>query len=278
MRRSLLFIPANNPGMLQNADVFEADAVIFDLEDAVHITEKDASRDLLASFLKLVKLDQIEIIVRVNEISDLDEVINEKINTILLPEATLETLVLLDKKLTVLEKKYKFKKEIGVIALIESPDSVMNVYQISKQPRVNGLLLGAEDLSTYLGVKRTLEAREIEFARSMVIFAAKASHIDAIDTPFTDTNDLDSLKKDVISGKSLGMTAKACIHPNQIDTVNRLFLPSAEEIEHAKKILLAKEIADRDGLGAFSVDGKMVDKPIIARAQKIIENSKGMMK
>lgn len=274
MRRSLLFIPANNPGMLQNADVFGADAVIFDLEDAVHITEKDAAKDLLASLLRFVKLDKIEIIVRINKLTDLDAIMNEKIDTILLPEATVDGLVQLDHKLTSLEKKYKFKKTINIIALIETPESVLNALQIAKQNRVNGLLLGAEDLSTFLGVTRTLIGREIEFARSMIVYAAKSLEIDAIDTPFTDTSDLDGLAFDTANGKTLGMTAKSSIHPNQIDTINQLFLPTTEEIAHATKILLAKEKADRDGLGAFSVDGKMVDKPIINRALRIIEKSK----
>lgn len=274
MRRSLLFIPANNPGMLQNADVFGADAVIFDLEDAVHINEKDAAKDLLASLLNVVKLGDIEVIVRINKLTDLDAIMNGRIDTILLPEATVDTLVLLDKKLTVLEKKYKLNKSIQIIALIETPESVLNALHIAKQNRVNGLLLGAEDLSTFLGVTRTLIGKEIEFARNMVIYAAKSQDIDAIDTPFTDTNDLDGLALDTTNGKTLGMTAKALIHPNQVDTINQLFLPTSEEILYAKKILKAKEIADRAGLGAFSVDGKMVDKPIINRALKVLEKSK----
>ena len=134
--------------------------------------------------------------------------------------------------------------------------------------------MGAEDLSTYLGVRRTLEGKEIEFARNMVIYAAKSMGIDAIDTPFTDTNDIDGLNKDIEYAKQLGMNAKACIHPNQIESVNHLFRPSQEDILFAQKILLAKEQADREGLGAFSVDGKMVDKPIIDRALQIIKASK----
>lgn len=275
MRKSLLFIPANQPAMLQNADVFDADAVIFDLEDGVHLSEKDAAKDLLISFLSTFELSNIEVIIRLNEITDLDEIMHARIDTILLPKANEETLVLLDYKLTSLENKFKFEKMIGVIALIETPESVLNALTIAKQNRVNGLLLGAEDLATYLGVPRTLKGYEIEFARNMVIYAAKSVEIDAIDTPFVDTNDLEGLSNDTLHGKSLGMSAKTCIHPNQIDTVNHIFLPSKEEIDHALKILLAKDKADLSGLGAFSVDGKMIDQPIIKRAQQIIEKSKG---
>lgn len=274
MRKSLLFIPANHPGMLQNVDIFDADAVIFDLEDGVALTEKDAAKDLLASFFKHFHLKDIEKIVRINEINDLDTIMSEHIDTICLPKADIDTLKMLDKKLSTLEKKYKFNHKIQVIALIETPESVLNALSIAKQQRVTGLLLGAEDLATYLGVKRTLEGKEIEFARNMVIYAAKSVGIDAIDTPFTDTNDIDGIKKDIEHAKQLGMNAKACIHPNQIESVNLLFRPTQEEILFAQKILLAKEQADQEGLGAFSVDGKMIDKPIIDRAMQIIKASK----
>jgi citrate lyase subunit beta/citryl-CoA lyase len=275
MRRSLLFIPANHPAMLQNADIFDSDAVIFDLEDGVHLTEKDAAKDLLISFLDTFKLNDIEIIVRINEINDLNEIMHKRIDTILLPKGDQKSLLLLDQTLTSLEKKHKLKKKIKIIALIETPESVLNALDIAKQKRVNGLLLGAEDLATYLGVTRTIEGHEIEFARNMVIYAAKSYQMDAIDTPFVDTNDFVGLKQDTLYAKSLGMSGKACIHPNQIDLINTLFLPSKEDIQYAQKILLAKEKADQDGLGAFSVDGKMIDQPIIKRAKNIIEKSKG---
>jgi len=274
MRKSLLFIPANHPGMLQNVDIFDADSVIFDLEDGVALTEKDAARDLLVSFFEHFQLKAVEKIVRINEINDLDVIFSHHIDTICLPKADVTSLKSLDKKLSSLEKKNKTNHQISIIALIETPESILNALDIAKQPRVNGLLLGAEDLSTYLGVRRTHEGTEIEFARNMVIYAAKANGIDAIDTPFTDTIDLDGLKKDIDHAKVLGMNAKACIHPNQIEIVNELFKPSKADILYAQKILLAKEKADAEGLGAFSVDGKMVDKPIIDKAIQIIKASK----
>lgn len=274
MRKSLLFIPANHPGMLQNVDIFDADGIIFDLEDGVALTEKDAAKDLLASFFKHFHLNNIEKIVRINEINDLDMIMSVHIDTICLPKADVPALKMLDKKLSTLEKKYKLSHKIQVIALIETPESVLSALSIAKQERVNGLLLGAEDLSTYLGVQRTFEGKEIEFARNMVIYAAKSMGIDAIDTPYTDTNDIEGLKKDIEHAKQLGMNAKACIHPNQIESINQLFRPSQEEILYAQKILLAKEKADQEGLGAFSVDGKMVDKPIIDRAIQMIKASK----
>lgn len=274
MIRSLLFIPANHPGMMQNADIFNADAVIFDLEDGVIASEKDAAKDLLVSFLNHFHMQHKKIIIRINNIDEVQTIIHPFIHGFLLPKADEASLLLLDKTLTSLEKKMKFDHLFHVIALIETPESVLNALNIAKIPRVTGLLLGAEDLATHLGVSRTLEGREIEFARNMVIYAAKAYHKDAIDTPYTDVNNINGLKQDTFNAKNIGMNAKACIHPNQIDTINEIFMPTQEEIDFARKIMIAKEKADLDGLGAFSVDGKMIDQPIILRAKHILEKIK----
>ena len=271
MIKSLLFIPANHPGMMQNADIFNADAIIFDLEDGVIHTEKDAAKDLLNNYFNHYHYHHKHIIIRINHDDDILYISLEKVNAILLPKATEESVLLLDKKLSAAEKKQKIQQNIGIIALIETPESVLKALSIAKHDRVTGLLLGAEDLATHLGVQRTIEGHEIEFARNMVIYAAKSYQKDAIDTPFTDVNDIDGLKRDAAYAKSLGMNAKTCIHPNQIEVVNQVFMPSKEDIAFAKKIMLAKEKAEQQGLGAFSVDGKMIDQPIILRAKKILD-------
>ncbi len=275
MRKSLLFIPANQPGMLQNVDIFQADGIIFDLEDAVHLTEKDAARDLLQSFFNSVELKNMEAIVRIHHLDDIPAIINPRLDTICLPKADLEGLKKLNRILTTYERKYRLSKKIGVIALIETPESILNALAIAKAPRVNGILLGGEDLSTSLHVMRTVEGKEIEFARNMVIYAAKSVEIDAIDTPFTNVEDNKGLETDILHAKALGMNAKACIHPNQIELVNRLFMPSLTEIEFAKKVVLAMKDAEKQGLGAFTVDGKMVDQPVITRALQVLNASEG---
>jgi citrate lyase subunit beta/citryl-CoA lyase len=280
MRRSLLFIPANTPAMMQNADVFEADAVIFDLEDAVQLTEKDAAVDLFVQFVNQFKLKDIEIIVRINGLDtpygedNLRRIVSNHIDTIMLPKATVQSTAYCEGLIRKIEKKHKMTKEIQIIPIIERAISVIEAYEIASFERVNGLLLGAEDLSTDLEVERTEEGTEILFARSMVIMAAKANGIDAIDTPYTSTHHIQGLEKDARFAKSLGMNAKACIHPNQIDAVNHVFSPSMEAILHAKRIIEAEQEAIKQQRGAFSVDGKMVDKPIIERARKILEKAK----
>lgn len=165
-------------------------------------------------------------------------------------------------------------KKIGVIPIIELASSILDVREIATSPRVNGLLLGAEDLSSDLEVSRTLAGDEIFYARSMIAISCRAYNIDAIDTPFTDVRNEEGLLADSQKARGLGMNAKACIHPNQIDIVNKIFSPSKEQIEQALRILKAFENAQKEGKGVFSLDGKMVDKPIIERAKKTIDKAK----
>ena len=280
MRRSLLFIPANSPAMLQNADVFAADAVIFDLEDAVITSEKDAALSLVNEYLKKFNLDQLEIIIRINGLDtpyskdELNTIINNSIDTIMLPKATHENTLQLSKILDQIEKQKKLSKKVGIIPIIELAKSVIEINQIASVNRVTGLLLGGEDLATDLEVDRTEQGLEILLSRSMVVLAAKANQIDAIDTPFIQTQNEEGLQKDALFAKSLGMNAKSCIHPNQIDIINSVFTPSEKEIEYAKKIMQAVSENKDNQKGAFSVDGKMIDKPIIERAQRLLKKAK----
>jgi len=280
MRRSLLFIPANAPAMLQNADVFAADAVIFDLEDSVLIDQKDAANELLKQYLVQFSNLNMEKIVRINGVDtpffehDLKQIVSDQIDTIMLPKATKKAVEMVSNLLDKIEKMKKMKKKISLIPIIELAISFIEIHEIASNSRVSGLLLGAEDLATDLEVERTEVGHEIFYARSQVIITAKAYKIDAIDTPYTNTQSHEGLIADAMFAKSLGMNAKACIHPNQIDEVNRIFSPTEKEILYAKKVLLAYEDAHNNQKGVFSVDGKMIDKPIIERSQKLIEKAK----
>lgn len=275
MRRSCLFIPANNPGMLQNSNLFSADAVIFDLEDAVSVSEKDSARILLKNFLNTFPLD-VEVIIRINGLDtefyqdDIEQIVDEKIDCIMLPKAKVADVTKLNLLLEAIEFTNKFKKHIKIIPIIELAESVLQVEEIVKLPRVDGILLGAEDLSSDLQIERTKTSEEITYPRSKIAYACHALKIDAIDTPFTDVVDNEGLRIDANNAKKLGMNAKAAIHPNQISVINEVFSPSQKQIDYAMKVLKAAE----SNQGAFSLDGKMVDKPIIERSQKVIEKAK----
>lgn len=281
MRRSLLFIPGNNPAMLQNSDVFDSDAVIYDLEDAVSVTEKDAARILVSQYLQSRKGEPpMETIVRINApdtkyfADDVEHIVSDRIDTIMLPKATVESLTLLDKVLTDAEKKKGMKKRINVVPIVELCVSVLQIDDIVKCPRVNGVLLGAEDLSSDLEVVRTKQGNEILYPRMRLAYACAAYKIDAIDTPFTDTNDNEGLKSDCLFAGNLGMNAKAAIHPNQVPVINEVFVPAQKSIEWALRVEEAARQASQKGLGVFSLDGKMVDKPVIQRAENIIKKAR----
>jgi citrate lyase subunit beta/citryl-CoA lyase len=280
MRRSLLFMPGNNPAMLQNSDIFDSDAVIYDLEDAVSVTEKDSARILVSQFLKTKTQFPMEVVIRINGLDtafymdDLLAVVSDKIDTIMLPKASVKDLVLLDEILTKLEKERALTKRIHIIPIIELASSVLEIEEIVKQNRVNGVLLGAEDLTSDLDVQRTKQGDEILYPRMRLAVACAAYKIDSIDTPFTDTADEDGLVADCKKALGLGFTSKSAIHPSQVGVINEIFVPSPEKIKWALRVQTATEEAEKKGLGVFSLDGKMVDKPVIQRANKILEKAK----
>ncbi|MEW8955589.1 CoA ester lyase [Clostridium sp.] len=279
LRRTMLFMPGNNPGMLQNAVVMGADSIILDLEDAVSLTEKDSARILVREAIKNLDYSEVELIVRINPLDtefgpkDLEVIGRVKPDTILIPKANEDSIIMADNILNRIENEENFNiGDIKLIALIETAYGVENVSTIIRaSKRVNGVLLGGEDLTSDLEIKRTKEGEEIFYARTKIATACRALRISSIDTPFTDTNDYEGLYKDTRKAKSLGMTGKSSINPRQIDTIHEVYSPTNEEITHAKRVLFAMEEAKREGKGVFSLDGKMVDAPIINRAVKTVE-------
>ncbi len=271
--RTLLFIPGNNPGMLQNSDILGADGLIIDLEDAVALSEKDAARYLVREYLTSFK-PTTDIFVRINPLDspyfydDLNAIKDLDIKGIVLPKAGVESMISLDKYLT--ENNVDF----SIIALVETAlglESALDILQKSK--KIIGVFLGAEDLTLDLGAKRTKHSDEIAYARSRIIAVSKAMEIEAIDTPFTDTDDMEGLKIDTLHAKDLGMTGKAIISPRHVEEVNKLFSPSQEDLDYALRVVEGVKSANEKGLGAFSLDGKMVDAPIIKRALNLLKLS-----
>ncbi|MCB2355315.1 HpcH/HpaI aldolase/citrate lyase family protein [Clostridium estertheticum] len=281
-RRTMLFMPGNNSGMLQNAGILGADSIILDLEDAVSLTEKDSARILVKEAIRNVDYNNVEVVVRVNPLTteyaqkDIDVIARVKPDALMIPKATEEELEAIDEILTKIETNEGFENgSIKLIPIVETAYGVENVYNIIKSSkRVVAVLLGGEDLTSDLGIKRTKEGEEIFYARSRVAIACKAMKIDSIDTPFTDTNDFEGLAKDAVRAKSLGLTGKAAINPRQIDLIHSVFAPTKEEIKHAKRVLTAMIEAEKDGKGVFSLDGKMVDAPVINRAKNTVELAK----
>lgn len=278
LRRTMLFMPGNNPAMVQDAAILGADSIILDLEDAVSLTEKDSARILVREAIKSVDYSEVEVVVRINPLTtefakaDIDMIARVKPHALMIPKATEEELQEIGNLLDQIEVEEGFEnKSIKLMPIVETAYGVENVYNIIKaSDRVVAVLLGAEDLTSDLGIKRTKEGNEILFARNRVAVACRAMRVDSIDTPFTDTNDFEGLKKDIILAKSLGMTGKASINPRQIDTIHSIYAPTEAELIHAQRVLDAMEQAESEGKGVFSLDGKMVDAPIINRAKTTV--------
>ena len=285
MRRSMLFLPGNNPNMLINGNCLGADAIIFDLEDAVAPAEKDAARILVRNTMRYLDFRGCETIVRINSIDtpywqlDLDTVLPCKPNLILLPKTGSSADVLAaDDYMTALEEKLGLAPNtVGLMPLIETAMGVENAFAIaSATKRVKALFLGAEDLTADLQCKRTKEGREIEYARTRLVVAARAAGVDVYDTPFTDVNDDEGIWTDARLAKALGFTGKASISPRHVEVINAVFSPTEKEIDYAYEVLDAIETAKRQGKGAIALHGKMIDAPIVARAQRTIDMAKAL--
>lgn len=280
MLRSLLFLPGNNPNMLVNGDILGADAIIFDLEDAVAPNEKDAARILVRNCLKTMDFRGITTIVRINAMGtdgywreDVAELIPFQPDMILLPKVNEQgEITLLSDYIAELETANGLVVgKTSIIPLIETALGVEQSFAIAKaDKRVGALFLGAEDLTADLHCVRTAESTEIFYSRSRVVLAARAAGIEAIDTPFTDINDEEGNRRDAEFAKSLGFSGKAAISPRHVKAINQVFSPTAEEIEYAHEVLEAIKAAKEQGKGAISLYGKMIDKPIVIRAQQVL--------
>ena len=280
MRRSMLFLPGNTPNIIVNGEILGADAVILDLEDAVAPAEKDSARILVRNAIKYMGFGKSEVIVRINAIDtafwqkDLDAIIPVRPSLIMPPKTTCAADVLaVDAYITQLEEKLGLEQgSVGLIPLIETALGVENAYQIASAcPRVKAIFLGGEDLTADLRCKRTKEGQEIFYARSRMVVAARAAGVEVYDTPFPDVNDDEGIYTDAQLAKSLGFTGKASISPRHVKAINEVFSPSMKDIEYAYEVMEAIRIGKEQGKGAVSLRGKMIDAPIVARAQQTID-------
>jgi citrate lyase subunit beta/citryl-CoA lyase len=282
LRRTLLYVPGNMPGMLQNIPVFEADGVMIDLEDAVPLAEKDGARILARNYLRTMPEREREIFVRINgldtkyAIDDLREVLPAKPDGIRLPKAdTREVVEKLDTLLT--ESEEKLDLEIGffkIIPSIESAIGVLNCVETAQASnRIVALAFGAEDYTASLEIPRTKEGAELFNARTRIVWAAKAAGLQAIDSIFSDVNDMEGLRRETALIKGLGFTGKSLVNPRQVEVVHEVFRPKQEEIEDALEIMDAIRRAREMGTGVISLRGKMVDAPVVKRAARILKTA-----
>lgn len=274
-------MPGNNPGMLINADILGADTVVFDLEDAVSLDEKDSARILVRNALENLVFKHSEVAVRINPIDspyweeDLNLIIPANPDSIVIPKASAESVPEVEEKMIEIMEKNNIKTEIETMLLIESAMGILDIKNICRKSKFfTALILGAEDYSSDMGIQRTKSNLEIEFARFTLATAARAFKVDGIDTPYTDVEDIEGLKEDTKFAKSIGLNGRLLINPRQVEPVHDIMSPTSSEIEEAKTIIDLAEDAEKRGLGVFSYNNKMVDLPVIKRAKNTIENAK----
>ncbi|HGI5886350.1 TPA: citrate (pro-3S)-lyase subunit beta [Streptococcus pyogenes] len=278
LRRTMMFVPGANAAMLRDAPLFGADSVMFDLEDSVSLKEKDTSRALVHFALKTFDYSSVETVVRVNGLDscgalDIEAVVLAGVNVIRLPKTeTAQDIVDVEAVIERVERENGI--EVGrtrMMAAIESAEGVLNAREIAKaSKRLIGIALGAEDYVTNMKTRRYPDGQELFFARSMILHAARAAGIAAIDTVYSDVNNTEGFQNEVRIIKQLGFDGKSVINPRQIPLVNEIYTPTKKEIDHAKQVIWAIREAESKGSGVISLNGKMVDKPIVERAERVI--------
>ncbi len=279
-RRTMLYLPGNNPGMLVRGHLFGADGIVMDLEDAVPVSEKDAARIMVSKFLRRGDFGGVEVTVRVNGADteywkkDLAAIVpHRRLDGIRLPKADSPRIVRdVDEELSRLEDMYGIEQgHIKLFCILETAYGVWHAYDVAAaSKRVTAILPGGEDLAADLGAARTPEGAELDWSRRMIVIAARAAGVDAIDLMFPRVADDEGLKRDARFSRDLGYDGKSVIHPNQIPVIHRIFTPGEEEIEKARRVIAAAEDAEARGLGAVSVDGRMVDIPVVRRARRVL--------
>lgn len=275
----MMFVPGNNPGMMADAHIYGPDSIMLDLEDSVTMTEKDTARLLVHNALKSVDYGDTELVVRINPLNtpygkkDIEAVVKAGVHVIRMPKTeTAEEVREVEREIEKVEKEIGCLGRTKIMAAIESTLGVVNAYDIATaSPRMMGIALGAEDYSANLKTQRTPGGEELRLARETIVVAARAAGIDALDTVYSNLNDMDTFRKEVEFIKTLGFDGKSIINPRQIEVVNEVFAPSEKAIEKAKAVIAAIKEAQAKGSGVIAVNGKMVDRPVVIRAQRVME-------
>ena len=274
----MMFVPGNNPGMISDARIYGADSIMFDLEDSVAYTEKDTARFLVHNALRTLDFGKKEIVVRINDlgsglgIEDLEAIIPAGVHVVRLPKTdSAQDVIDCEKEIARIEAAHGIPVgATGMMAAIESANGVLNAPQIARaSDRLIGIALGAEDYVTDLKTTRS-DGIELLFARSMILNAARSAGIAALDTVYSDVNNEEGFLAEVELIRKLGFDGKSVINPRQIQPLHRALMPSEKDLKNAYAVMEAYEDAVRRGSGVVSLNGKMIDKPVVVRAQRLI--------
>ncbi len=276
-RFTRLYLPGNSPKLMINAGVHNPDGLILDLEDAVAPDRKEEARLLVRNALRCLNFYGAERMVRINQIpagiADLEFVVPHGVNVVLVPKCESgEQIRAVEQEIEKLKVEHNISYDIWLMPIIESALGVIKSYEIATSSKlIVAMALGLEDYTADIGTLRTNEGTESFFARSQVVNACRAANIQPIDSVFSDIEDMEALRVNVLRSKSLGFEGMGCIHPRQVPVVQKAFAPSEKELDKAKKIWLAFEEAKAKGLGVVALGSRMIDPPVVKRAQRQID-------
>ncbi|PLR47908.1 citrate (pro-3S)-lyase subunit beta [Chimaeribacter arupi] len=283
LRRSMLFIPGANAAMLSTSFVYGADAVMFDLEDAVALREKDSARLLVFHALQHPFYREVEKVVRINPLdtpfglADLEAVVRAGVDIIRLPKTNnVEDVQQLEAEVARIEAACG--REVGstrLMAAIESAQGVVNAVAIARSsPRMVAIALAAFDYVMDMQTSRG-DGSELFYARCAVLHAARVAGIAAYDVVWADVNDDAGFLREVGQVRRLGFDGKSLVNPRQIALLHQAYAPTQQEVDDARDVVAAADDAARQGLGVISLNGKMIDGPIVLHAQRVLSRAAG---
>lgn len=277
LRRSRLYLPGNEPKYFPNAGLHEPDGVILDLEDSVAPAEKDAARVLVRNALRALDFGSAERMVRINQgehgLEDLEWIVPHGVQLVLIPKVeSPDRVIEVERRIAEVGRRAGTEGAVHLMPIIESALGAWRAYEIAAASGdVVALAVGLEDYTADIGAQRTREGHESFWARAQVLNGARAAGVQPIDTVFSDVEDSCGLRASVREAKGLGFVGKGCIHPRQVPVVHEAFAPDVDEIALAKRVVTAFEEAEARGLGVVSLGSKMIDAPVVKRAQTTVE-------
>lgn len=275
-RFSRLYLPGNSPKLMINAGIHQPDGLILDLEDAVAPDKKHEARFLVRNALRALHFYGAERMVRINQLpmglEDLNFIVPHYPNLILIPKCeSAAQIIAVNARIEEIQQREGLTREIWLMPIIESAMGVLKAAEIAlAATNVVAIAIGLEDYTADLGTRRSAAGKESFFARSMIVNAARAAGIQPIDSVFSDVSDMEALRLNVLESKAMGFDGMGCIHPRQVPVIHQAFAPDKKEIARARMILLAFEDAQRKGLGVVSLGSKMIDAPVVKRAERTI--------
>jgi citrate lyase subunit beta-like protein len=281
-RRALLYMPGDNWKMITKSATLGVDSICMDMEDGTAIAKKSEARATIAKALQELDFGKSEKLARINSIGsgwekdDIEAVLSYRPDGIVIPKVeSFEHVEWASQIIEAAELKHGWQvNSIRILIGVETAKGILNLKEIASHPRLDAIIFGGEDFAASIGATRTKDATELLYARQAVVVACAANDLQAIDIVTIDYKDIEALRMESEFGARLGYSGKQIIHPAQVEPVQTAFTPNDEAIAHAKRIVETFEASQKEGKGAYSLDGKMIDMPLLKNAQKVLERAK----